>query len=100
MRWRLVVLTLLTLAAAALVVAFASRSVALQLGAQDIYNSFSASTPPQADQDRAQQLSIESYALQLAITPVGTAAIVCGAGVLVVLSRRWQVRVKRRAPAR
>ncbi len=107
MRWRLIALAVLAAASLVLVIAFAQQALALQAKAQDVYESFDGQNPSQADQDRGQRLSLQSYSLQLAIPPLGTSVVVCVAGILVVLARRWQLdnasgvgSVRARAPSR
>lgn len=94
MRWRLLVLGALGLVLAVAVGLSAWRSAELTSQAQGIFVAQNQN-PTQKQQDEAIRKYQEASILQSALTPLGTAALLCGLGIPVVLARRWQLREAR-----
>jgi hypothetical protein len=91
MRWRVAVIAALGLASLVLILIFATRAVNLEESANGLSNGISQ-PPPIDQQATAQRQWAEAGALYTAVAPLGTVAVVCAGGILILLSERWRLR--------
>lgn len=92
MRLRLAALAALALALAAGSLAIAWATVQLQFQGQTLGASGALNAAQLAEE---QQIFVASFALQSMVAPLGTAALLAAAAVLVVLARSRQLRARR-----
>lgn len=94
MRWRLIVLATLGLILATTVAVGVVTAAELQVQADAVYSSSASSTGalPAKDQALSDLLYRQSSAIRQLIMPFTIGSLACGAAILVVLGRRWQLR--------
>jgi hypothetical protein len=92
MRWRLIVLGVLTIAFGIGCAACANAAVDLSFRAQQIYGDVQQNSPTIEQMDESNRLYQQSYGLQIMMTPLAVGSLSSALAVAAVLGRRWQLR--------
>jgi len=92
MRWRLILLALLTIAMSLGCAASVNAAADLGYRAQRVFVDVQNDPPSQAQQDESNRLSQESLGLQLLVMPLAFGSLAGALAITLVLARRWQLR--------